>query len=328
MNFCACDVEKGSSHASSKRSRKPDFLLVGAPKCGTTAMAHYLGQHPDIFMAQKEMHFFGADLRFGPQFYRRGRKAYLEEFSAANGQRCAGEASVWYLFSRKAAAEFKAFNPQARILIMLREPAEMLFSLYHQFRYDGNEHLGTFEQALAAQDERRAGKNMGRLAYFPQGLLYHQTACYTEQVERYFELFGRDQVRVLIYDDFAADPAAAYRETLDFLGVDPHSGPASFEVINGYKSTPMPLLRRLARDPLVFPLALAIRPWLSRRVFVALQRAEARLGETKAKAKAKTHPERRPSLAPELRARLKQDFAPEVERLSQLLGRDLTHWSK
>ncbi|HTV62296.1 MAG TPA: sulfotransferase, partial [Verrucomicrobiae bacterium] len=88
---------------------------MGAPKSGTTAFAHYLKAHPEVFMAKKEMHFFGSDLRFGPQFYRRDREAYLAEFEGGKGRTWVGEASVWYLFSRQAAAEIKAFNPAARI---------------------------------------------------------------------------------------------------------------------------------------------------------------------------------------------------------------------
>jgi len=73
---------------------RPDFFIVGAPKSGTTAMADYLGAHPKIFLARKEMHFFGSDLRFGPQFYRRDLGAYLAEFDGWKGQRRVGEASV------------------------------------------------------------------------------------------------------------------------------------------------------------------------------------------------------------------------------------------
>src|SRR5215469_5765625 len=130
-------------------SGKPDFFIVGAPRCGTTAMFRYLSRHPEIYFSdRKEMHVFGSDLRFGPQFYRRSMDNYLAEFVARNGELRAGEASVWYLFSRTAAAEIKTFNPDASIVIMLREPAQMLHSLYHMFRYDRNEHLPTFEQAL------------------------------------------------------------------------------------------------------------------------------------------------------------------------------------
>ena len=99
----------------------PDFFIVGAPKCGTSALGEYLRKHPDVFMARKEMHHFGADLHFGSQIFRRKEGAYLAEFDAWNGQLLAGEASVWYLYSTQAAAEIKAFNPKARIIIMLRE---------------------------------------------------------------------------------------------------------------------------------------------------------------------------------------------------------------
>ncbi len=141
---------------------RPDVFIVGAPKCGTSAMAHYLAGHPEIFMARKEMHFFGSDLRFGTQFYRRDQAAYLEEYKSWNGQTHAAEASVWYLFSKRAAEEIHAFNPEARIIILLREPAEMLYSLYYQFRFDGNEYLPSFEEALRAEGERVAGRSVGR----------------------------------------------------------------------------------------------------------------------------------------------------------------------
>ncbi|HZV34408.1 MAG TPA: sulfotransferase domain-containing protein, partial [Verrucomicrobiae bacterium] len=121
--------------------RKPNFFLVGAPKCGTTAMAQYLAMRPDIFMARKEMHTFGKDLHFGHQFYRRDLQAYLAEFEGWGDQPRAGEASVWYLFSKTAAEEIKAFNPDAQIIIMLRDPVEMLHSMYYTFLWDGNEHL-------------------------------------------------------------------------------------------------------------------------------------------------------------------------------------------
>ncbi|HVM48564.1 MAG TPA: sulfotransferase [Candidatus Acidoferrum sp.] len=301
---------------------KPDVFIVGAPKSGTTAMDHYLAGHPQIFMARKEMHAFGADLQFGAQFYRRDRAAYLAEFAPCQGRLRAGESSVWYLFSRKAAAEIRAFNPEARIIIMLREPAEMLYSLFSQFRFDGNECLPSFEEALAAEDDRRAGRRLSRQTYFPQGLVYRDTARYTEQVQRYFDVFGREQVHVIIYDDLKADPRGTYCRVLEFLEVDPTHVPANFQVINGNKTVKHSALRSLLNDPLLRSTAVAIGRRLPRPVFNALHDAERRLW------KFNTRPEKRASLAPETRARLRQEFAPEVKRLSALLGRDLTHWSE
>jgi len=273
-------------------------------------------------MARKEMHFFGMDLRFGPHFFRRDLAAYLAEFDAWNGQRRVGEASVWYLFSTQAASEIRAFTPDARIIIMLREPVEMLHSLYHYFRYDGNEPLPTFEQALAAEADRVAGRRLSRQTYFPQGLAYRQVVRYTEQVRRYFDTFGRERVHVIIYDDFAADVFGSYRQTLSFLGVESKGCDPGFEVVNPAKRIRSPALRAVTGDPLLRSAVLALRPWMPRGIFAVLQRIDTRLREFNACV------ERRPPMPPELRARLKREFAPEVERLSELLGRDLTHWSR
>jgi hypothetical protein len=296
-------LEAEAHREQSSGKQKPDVFIVGAPKCGTSAMDQYLAAHPQVFMAKKEMHGFGADLRFGAQFYRRDLAAYLEEFASRKGE------------------IRHAFNPEARIIIMLREPAEMLYSLYSQFRYDGNEHLRSFEQALAAEDDRRAGRQITRQTYFPQGLVYRDTARYTEQVRRYFDIFGREQVLVIIYDDLRADVRATYCRVLDFLGVDSSRIATDFKVVNGNKSVKHSVLRGRLNDPLVRSTAVAIGRRLPRPVFTALHDAERRLW------KLNSRPERRLPLAPELRAQLKREFAPEVERLSQLLGRDLTHWN-
>jgi hypothetical protein len=285
-------------------------------------MSDFLGAHPEIFTARKEMHVFGSDLQFAPHFYRRNLAEYATEFHGWQNQRIAGEASVWYLLSRTAAAEIHQFNPNARILIMLREPVEMMYSLYHQFLYDGNEHLPTFEKALAVEEDRRAGRCIGRQAYLPQGLLYREAARYTEQVRRYFQIFGRERVLVILYDDFAADTAGAYRRTLKFLGVDSTNFQPEFKTINANKSVRSSALRAVLRDPRVLKAALASRSFVPNFVFTAMQQLDARLREFN------STPKKRAPLAPELRARLKREFAPEVGRLSELLGHDLTRWNE
>src|SRR5882672_1680365 len=109
--------------------RKPDCFIVGAPRCGTTAMYTYLGQHPEIFMsARKEPHFFGTDLS-SPALVR-DEQQYLSLFAKAQNEKRAGEASVFYLYSQRAAREIHAFCPSARIIIMLRNPVEMMYSLH------------------------------------------------------------------------------------------------------------------------------------------------------------------------------------------------------
>ena len=205
---------------------------------------------------------------------------------------------------------------------MLREPVEMLYSLYYQFRSDANEHLPTFKASLAAQDDRRGGRQIARQTYLRQALIYDEVASYTEQIRRYFELFGRERVHVVIYDDFASATDAAFGRVLDFLGVDSTEAGDSFSTINGNRSVKSRVLRNLISDPLVRGTAIAMRFWLPRPVFTSLQKLESQL------LKLNERSEKRPQLDPELREILQHKFTPEVERLSELLGRDLTHWTR
>jgi Sulfotransferase domain len=224
--------------------------------------------------------------------------------------------------SEMAAAEIKAFNRDASIIIMLRDPTELLQSMYYMFRYDGNEHLPSFEEALAAEEQRRAGKLLTRQTYFAQGLVYRNIVRFTEQVKRYFDTFGRENVHVIIYDDFAADTAAAYRETLEFLGVDSTQRAPEFKVINGNRYVKSSAFQTVLNDGLVRRAALAIRPMVPKGLFVALRKMRENW------MRSNLHFEKRPALSTELQVRLKSEFALEIERLSELLGRDLTHWSK
>ena len=127
--------------------RTPDFFIVGAPKCGTTAMYEWLQAHPDVFVPVKEIHYFGRDLAHRRPEVSAARYAELYE---GVGERIAGDVAVWYLLSESAAEEIHALNPDARIIIMLRRPAEMLHSLHSQLVYSGDEDIEDFEEALAA----------------------------------------------------------------------------------------------------------------------------------------------------------------------------------
>jgi hypothetical protein len=304
------------------RQKRPNFFIVGAPKCGTTSLDYYLSQHPDIFVARKEMQFFGSDLCFGRQYYRRDQEAYLAEFSNWSDQICAGECSVWYLLSRLAAAEIKAFNPESRIIVMLRDPVAMLESLYHQFRADGNEYLPTFEEALAAEPDRRAGRRFSRQTYLRQALDYRAAARWTDQVQRYFDVFGRERVHVVVYDDLVADTAGVYRKALEFLGVPSRPIDVDFSTMNGNHTVKSTAFRAFLQDPLVRGTAIALRKRVPAPVFNLIRNVGLRLSEFNGK-EAKRKP-----ISSELQFQLRREFAPEVERLSALLGRDLTHWSK
>jgi hypothetical protein len=296
--------------------RTPDFFIVGAPKCGTTALNDYLREHPEIFIpAKKEIHFFGSDLVFQKQ--RLALPEYLSYFSATRDEKRVGESSVWYLYSQRAAAEIKEFCPSARIIIMLRNPVDMMHSLHSQRLFNDNEDIADFAEALAAEEERKRGLRLYKTALNTMGFFYRAAARYTQQVQRYFEVFGREQVHVIIFDDFTKQLPQVYRETCVFLEVNADFQP-QFLVINANKRVRSKMLRGFLRYPPSTTLRLL-------RLFVP-QPGRAGLKERLRRFNTKYEP--RLPLDPTLRQRLQAELLPEVEELSQLLGRDLTHWCR
>ena len=301
---------------------KPDFFIVGAPKCGTTALCKYLNKHPKIFIPEiKELHYFGADLN--GKKYAKSLAEYLVFFQ--EGQNClCGEGTVWYLFSKHAAQEIYDFNPNAKIIIMLREPVALLYALHSQHLFNGSsEDIQDFQQALDAEAQRKLGKRIPPKCQAPEILFYREVVKFTEQVQRYLDTFGSAQVKVIIFDDFQADTAKVYRETLEFLRVEPDFQ-TEFVKMNTNKRVRSVAIQQIIKYPPSRILEIG-------KFFVPLPRSARRYLLESFKETIKrfnTQKVPRPPLSPELRRSLQQEFAPEIKRLSALLGRDLTYWSE
>ena len=297
----------------------PNAFIVGAPKSGTTALGSYLGSHPEVFVAAKELSYFGSDLEFRTRKGERLRvpwEDYLAWFAGHDDMRYRIDRSVFYLYSETAAAEIHRFDPSARIVAMLRNPVDQMHAEHSEMLYQGEEDITDFAQALAAEPDRRRGRRIPAGCKHAFGLLYRDIASYAGQLERYFSAFGRDQVHVVLFDDLTSDPAGTYRGVLEFLGVDPSHRP-ELRPVNANKvvrstallrtlRTTSPGLRGMGR--LLVPNS-ATRARLRRRLQV-LNTAER---------------PRRP-LPAELRRVLALEFEPEVERLERLLGRRLPAW--
>ena len=297
--------------------RKPDFFIVGAAKSGTTSFQEYLKQHPRIFMPPGgEPNHFARDLDLALHITNRDERKYLSLFDGAGPATCLGEKSVWYLYSKTAATEISAFNEQAKIIIILRNPVDMVYSLHGQFLYTSNEDILSFQEALAVEDERRQGKRIPSSCHFPQGLLYSQVVDFAPQVQRYFDVFGRDKVCVLLFEDLVEKTPEVYRQVLEFLGVDPGYQP-DFEVFNSAKPVRNLGLRRMIRENR--PLAFFVR-----QLPPAFRH---RIGNILGKMPGQTIP-RSKKLDPGVRHELQSRFLPNVEQLSEVLGRDVTPWCK
>ncbi|NJK80070.1 MAG: sulfotransferase domain-containing protein [Chloroflexaceae bacterium] len=293
---------------------KPDFFIVGAPKSGTSSLCVYLDQHPSICMAtDKEPDFFGSDL----QGKRRATtlEDYLKLFPCSPDLLW-GEGSTWYLFSKCAAREIYQHNPQAKIIIMLRNPIDFVYALHSQVVYVADEDITDFEQALHAEPDRKQGRRIPAGCTQPESLLYTEAARFTEQVKQYFDVFGREAVLVIIYDDFKRDTAGVYRQTLQFLQVDP-TFQANLQIVNPNKKIRSHLLNTLWRRPprLVQNVLRSLLPFALRRLI-----------RRRVRSLNMQHEPRNP-MPPHVYRRLQQHFAPEVEHLSTLLGRDLRSWT-
>ncbi len=281
----------------------PNLFLVGAPKCGTTALHDYLAQHPDVFMSEpKEPHHFCTDL--DAPFAIRGRGAYEALFQAARTP-AIGESSATYLYSRVAAQGVRETYPDARIIAMLRNPLEMLPSLHSQKRVNGTEAFATFAEALWAEKKRKAGELEAKGA-FPY---YYDAALYTEQLMRYLDLFPAAQVHVIVFDDFKRDVGAVYADVLKFLDLPPFA--PNFKIVNRNKRIRSRALHDTLQNPGSFINRLP-RP-LNKLSYKALDKLNSAV-------------ETRIPLDANVAEKLRRDFTPEVERLGALLGRDLRGW--
>ncbi|MCU0287097.1 MAG: sulfotransferase [Acidobacteria bacterium] len=281
---------------------KPGFFIAGMPRSGTTSLYTYLKQHPDIFLSlYKEPHFFGKDLT--PNVYAiLDEEIYYSLFAHAQGKKAIGEGSVWYLTSKTAASEIKTFNPKAKIIIMLRDPLGMIYSLHSLYVRTGNEDRIDFQEAVSLQEERMEGKAIPTACYFPEGLLYMEVGQYYEKIKRFAGAFGMERLHFVIFDDFAANTAQSFKETLAFLEVDEHFQ-AEFDLAKA--------------DAL-------IRPMVLQQLRHAHPEVKKKLS-TKTGLKAHKSPARA-SLPPEFKNRLTAFFKEDIEKTGALIGRDLSGW--
>jgi hypothetical protein len=299
---------------------KPNFFIVGAPKCGTTALYEYLRGHPNIFMPKyKEPHFFARDLGSYPLI--KTADAYAALFAEAGPQHTAvGEASVYYLRSTAALPGIRQYDPSARIIAMYRNPVEMVHSFHSQLLYVGEENVPDFEQAWRLQGRRAQGLDLPPRSRGAFLLQYAELGRFGTQTERVLANFPAEQVKLILFEDFAADARRVYDEVIAFLGV-PHDGRREFARINENKRARVGWLKHVLRKP----------PPGLRRGVRGLKRllGSERLGGLKSEiVRMNTVTERRPALAPALRAEMVDTFRDEVRRLGELLGRDLSHWER
>lgn len=302
----------------------PNFLIIGSAKCGTTSLYSYLHQHPQVFMSTpKEPTFFGNE---GPEFLYNGPydehrayhsktitdlKTYTALFENAKDAKAVGEASIFYLYLPKAPEQIKKYVPNAKMFAVLRNPADRAYSAYLHTVRQGREPR-PFDEALRLEPERIRQK------WNP---LWHFKAMgfYYEQVKRYFDMFGRDQVRVYLYEDLQKNPLQLIKEVFEILEVDSSFVP---DMKKRFKESYVPTLPALERflnktkykttqSEAYLPGPIA---WRMKYVRKFIDRT------------AELNRKQPPRIPSAIRITLQDEFRDDVFRLGDLLGTDLAHW--
>lgn len=296
----------------------PNFLIIGAAKSGTSALYRYLQQHPEIYMSPvKEPHFFGYEdappNTEGPDDFVNSAvtdiKTYTALFNGVTVEKAIGEASPTYIHLPRAVERIYHYIPQAKLVAILRHPADRAFSAYMHVVRDQRETAVDFAQALELEQSRIL-QNWGPIWHFTS------VGYYFKHLKKYYDQFDTAQIRVYLYDDFTADPDYVLKDIFGFLGVDDgfvadtrvkanvsglQKSKMSAWMINTFFNKPNPV-RYVARR---------FMPEETRWRFT-----------TKMRNRNLT----RLVISPAIRAQLTDLFREDILQLQDLISRDLSHW--
>ncbi|MBN1970366.1 MAG: sulfotransferase [Candidatus Delongbacteria bacterium] len=245
------------------------FFIVGHPKCGTTFLYNVLSHHPEIFLPDfKEPKYFCTDLHLESDLYY-GRKAlypirtekeYLALYIKANVP-ILGDASPIYLFSHNAAKNIHAFNPDAKIIIVLREPVSFLRSFHFEQVFQLAENETDFIKALSLEDERRKGNHISEFVQTPRYLFYSEWVDYRSQIQRYTDLFDINNIKLYIFEDIISNEKEHIQDLLSFIGVNDLNFLFPENVFkNPSKELRFHIIRKITKMPVVRMLATRILP--------------------------------------------------------------------
>ena len=294
---------------------KPNFFIIGAPKCGTTSLSEYLRTHPNVFFTRpKEPRYFANDIyRPLTEF-----EDYVALFNKVSENHLAiGEGSAIYLISKVAIGNIKEFAPGAKLIAMIRNPIQMIPSLHSQLLISLNENEEDFEKAWGLQESRREGKNIPKTCRTPIFLQYAYVGRLGSQLERLFQTYDRKLVKVIIFDDFVKSTKNVYEDTLAFLGL-PSDGKGEFPKFRANKISRSQTVSRFVRRP---PKPLKSVYFKTKKFFnlgtLGLFRRIKSMNSKEAKRK---------TVSQEMKQELVETFREDILLMSDLLDRDLTHW--
>jgi len=310
-------------------------FIVGAPRCGTTTLASFLQQHPDVcFSAVKEPHFFSRDEvagLTGDDLQHAVEEEYWQRFFGHCGgdPKLYAEGSVTYLYVPERMAPILKLWPDAKFVIALRDPLSMLPSLHARLLVTGDETIRDFRTAWDKIGDRAQGRSLPKRAIDPRWLRYDWAGQLGANVERFLADVGRDRCHIVLFDDLCRDPKGTYDSLCGFLEIDPWAN-TDFEPQRINKTIRIGWLQRLLkRPPKAIRTALAGEKFHKRekkvgtkesRTLSAIFRVRKRLLAWN-KVPAKRQP-----LDPGVRQQIISRLRADVILLSRVINRDLSHW--
>jgi hypothetical protein len=320
---CIAEIEGFGYNKDAGKERiaefPPGFFVVGAPRCGTTAVSKALAGNPRIsFSKPKEPHFF---LESRPGVSKGDlRQQYLTRYhhDLNADHQAIGDGSVSYLYEPDAIRRVLDFDPRAKFIVLVRNPVEMMRSYHSRMLFQLDEDEEDFARAWDLQISREAGQRIPKRCRDARLLQYSNLGKLGMHLERLFEVAGRERCHVIVFDDFVEDPRAVYLRALAFLGVD-DDGQVRFRrkrETSGFKSR---WLQQFVMNP---------PAWAFRLLAISDARMLKRLKSLRKRIKAlnSRDNEQRQILTEEMRAKLRDHFAEDVVKLSGLLSRDFSHW--
>lgn len=295
----------------------PNFLIIGAAKSGTSALYAYINQHPQVFMPeQKELRYFSSidnPENQGPKVYKnpsiQSLEDYREQFSRQTDELAIGEASPQYLYYPQTPKRIFDVLPDIKIISILRNPVKRAYSSYLHAVRDWHETADNFQDAVQLENERIT-------AGWPMLFHYVNAGFYYQQLIRYFDTFDKDQIRVIIYDDFIEKPDLVIRDLFKFLEIDPEFSPdmSSKPNVSGYPKNKFidQIYKKLFKDyTLTHTLAKKILPGKKLKTW------------TKKIRNSNLH---KIPLDQEMSGYLANQYKDEIMKLQDLLQRKLPNW--
>ncbi|MFY0606784.1 MAG: sulfotransferase [Cyclobacteriaceae bacterium] len=301
--------------------KEPNFLVIGAGKSGTTSLYEYLNEHPEVFMSPiKETNFFALegeqleDQENDPEQMRHypwsitDQESYSDLFKDAGDHQAIGEVSPMYLYSKKAAFAIKKRMPRVKLIAILRQPTERLYSRYLHLAREGRTLSSDIEDAL---DRKSIWWKRNDLV---------QEGFYHSHLNHYFNLFSEEQIHIVLYEDFRNNPQNVIEGIYKFIGVDPCFMPSMDTEYNvsGFVANAN-VDKIIGQNSMVKSMIVKAAPSLAKYL------SESRKVKSWVN-QLRNRNLRRPPLSARLKRQINEIYSTEIIRLQVLINRDLSHW--